>query len=47
VNRLGLPELYQELPLLLSVRNLESAEVGDKATALERLVDRWIDNIES
>jgi hypothetical protein len=47
VNRLGLPELYQELPLLLSVRNLESAEVGDKATALERLVDRWIGSIES
>ena len=41
-NRLGLPELYRELPPLLSVRNLESSEVGDKAVALERLAERWI-----
>jgi predicted nucleotidyltransferase len=41
-NRLGLPELYQELPRLLSVRNLESTEVGDKAVELEQLLERWI-----
>jgi hypothetical protein len=41
-NRLGLPELYRDLPPLLSVRNLESTEVGDKAIALDRLLDRWI-----
>jgi hypothetical protein len=41
-NRLGLPELYRELPPLLSVRNLESSEVCDKAVALERLAERWI-----
>jgi len=41
-SRLGLPDLYRELPPLLSVQNLESAELGDKATALHRLTDRWI-----
>lgn len=41
-NRLGLPEVYRDLPPLLSVRNLESTEVGDKAGALGRLLDRWI-----
>jgi predicted nucleotidyltransferase len=40
-NRLGLPELYRELPPLLSVRDLESAEVGDKAAALRQLLERW------
>ncbi len=41
-NRLNLPELYQALPPLLSVRNLDSDEVGDKARALRQLLDRWI-----
>jgi hypothetical protein len=39
--RLALPELYRELPPLLSVRNLESNELGDKAAALHRLLERW------
>jgi hypothetical protein len=33
--------LYRELPPLLSVRNLESDEVGEKAVALRRLLERW------
>lgn len=41
VHRLALPELYRELPALLSVRNIESAEVGEKAVALHRLLERW------
>ena len=40
-DRLALPELYRELPTLLSVRNIESAEVGEKAVALRRLLERW------
>ena len=40
-DRLALPELYRELPPLLCVRNLESAEVGEKAVALHRLLERW------
>ena len=40
-DRLALPELYRELPPLLCVRNLESAEVGEKAAALHRLLERW------
>jgi hypothetical protein len=39
--RLALPELYRELPPLLSVENIESAEVGEKAVTLHRLLDRW------
>ena len=41
VEWLSLPELYQELPPILSVRNLESAELGEKAEALRALLDRW------
>jgi predicted nucleotidyltransferase len=43
-NRLALPELYRELPPLLSVRNLESDELYDKAAALHRLLDQWVPN---
>jgi hypothetical protein len=39
---LALPELYEQLPPLLSMRNIESAEVGEKAAALGRLLDRWV-----
>ena len=42
VQWLGLPMLYQELPPLLSVQSIESAEVGEKAAALGRLLDRWV-----
>src|SRR5262249_7355560 len=38
---LSLPELYQELPPILSVRNIESRELGDKADALRTLLERW------
>jgi len=38
---LSLPELYKELPPILSVRKIESAEVGEKAEALRALLDRW------
>jgi hypothetical protein len=38
---LSLPDLYKELPPILSVRNIESAEVGEKAEALRALLDRW------
>ena len=39
---LALPELYRELPALLSVRSIESTEVGEKANALRRLLERWV-----
>jgi len=38
---LSLPELYKELPPILSVRKIESAEVVEKADALRALLDRW------
>jgi len=38
---LGLPKLYEELPLILSVRNIESPELGEKAGALRTLLERW------
>jgi predicted nucleotidyltransferase len=38
---LALAELYGELPPILSVRNIESREVGDKADALRTLLERW------
>ena len=41
-NWLALPELYRELPPLLSVRNIEGVEVGEKAAALHRLLEHWI-----
>jgi predicted nucleotidyltransferase len=39
---LGLPELYQELPAILSVRNLESTELSEKADALRIVLERWV-----
>jgi predicted nucleotidyltransferase len=39
---LGLPDLYRELPPVLSVRNLETAELGERARTLETLLDRWV-----
>jgi len=39
---LALPELYRELPPILSMRNMESTEVGEKADALRALLERWI-----
>lgn len=39
--RLALPELYRELPPLLSIRSIESEEAGEKALALQRLMERW------
>ena len=38
---LSLPELYKELLPILSVRKIESAEVGEKAEALRTLLERW------
>jgi predicted nucleotidyltransferase len=38
---LSLPRLYEELPLILSVRNIESPELGEKADALRTLLERW------
>ena len=38
---LSLPELYQELPPIISVRTIESAELGEKAQALRALLERW------
>ena len=38
---LSLPGLYQELPQILSVRSVESAEIGQKAEALRFLLERW------
>jgi hypothetical protein len=38
---LSLPDLYQELPQILSVRSIESAEIGQKADALRVLLERW------
>jgi hypothetical protein len=38
---LSLPGLYQELPQILSVQNIESAEIGKKADLLRALLERW------
>lgn len=38
---LSLPDLYEELPPILSVRRIESAELGEKADALRVLLERW------
>jgi predicted nucleotidyltransferase len=39
---LRLPEVYRELPSILSIRNIEAAESGEKADALRNLLERWI-----
>jgi hypothetical protein len=38
---LSLPRLYAELPPILSVRNIGSLELGEKADALRTLLERW------
>lgn len=38
---LGLPELYRALPALISLRNIESSELVDRAGDLKRLLERW------
>ena len=38
---LSLPGLYDELPPILSVRSIESAELGQKADTLRVLLERW------
>jgi len=38
---LSLPELYEELPSILSVRNIESSELGEKADVLRNLLVCW------
>jgi predicted nucleotidyltransferase len=39
---LGLPELYEALPPIVSVGNIESAELVERADALHSLLDRWV-----
>lgn len=41
-NWLGLPELYRELPLILSIQKLESDELSAKAQHLQTLLDAWV-----
>ena len=38
---LGLPELYTALPPLISVRDIESSELEEKANDLKGLLERW------
>lgn len=38
---LGLPDLYRELPALLSVGNIQGSELVEKAQGLEHLLDQW------
>ena len=38
---LALPELFPQLAPVLSVRNIESPELGEKADALRALLERW------
>jgi hypothetical protein len=42
---LGLPEVYAALPGLISVSNLQSRELVDKASALRTLLDRWTGDV--
>jgi predicted nucleotidyltransferase len=39
---LGLPDLYRELPAILSIRNLESDEMIGNADALRNLLNIWV-----
>lgn len=39
---LGLPELYRALPPVISVRNIESDELIDRAGDLEDLLEQWV-----
>ena len=38
---LSLPKLYEQLPPILSVRNIQGPELGEKADALRSLLERW------
>lgn len=38
---LGLPSLYRALPALISVSNIESAELVEKAACLKALLEEW------
>ncbi len=42
VEWLGLPELYRELPPLISVGNIESGELVKKAGRLKGLLEEWV-----
>jgi predicted nucleotidyltransferase len=39
---LGLPELYDALPALISVKNIESEELIERADDLQELLERWL-----
>ena len=39
---LSLPKLYEQLPPILSVRNIQGPELGEKADALRTLLERWV-----
>ena len=39
--RLALPELYRELPALLSIHDIATAEVSEKAVVLRQLLEQW------
>jgi hypothetical protein len=39
---LGLPELYRELPTMMSVSSIESGELIGRAGELEDLLERWV-----
>jgi hypothetical protein len=39
---LGLAKLYRGLAPILSVRNIESAELLEKAAGLKSLLERWV-----
>ncbi len=39
---LGLPQLYAALPALLSVSNMESRELVEKANDLKTLLEGWV-----
>jgi predicted nucleotidyltransferase len=39
---LAMPDLYRELPSLLSVNDFESAELGENIMRLRQLLDRWV-----
>lgn len=45
VEWLGLPNLYRALPLAISVRNIESGELIDRAEYLRDLVEWWVDDL--
>ena len=39
---LGLPALYQQLPSVISVQNIESSELVEKASRLKGLLEVWV-----